>query len=152
MSRPAHLAYSVGTGISLCGRQSDCDFIVEVRIMQAQNAWSLCSSCSQDSPCAKIFQIKGDAKRPDTISLRERERERDGAVDVLRDQEHNGGAKGKGIGLSPIGGAINLNWYAHDQGIVLNQAAAYAERRKVVKAQLNCKTFSLSSFGEYCIR
>jgi hypothetical protein len=54
--------------------------------------------------------------------------------------------------MSPTGGAMYLNCHAHRQGFVLNQAAVLVVRRNVVNAQLNCKTFSLSSFGEYCVR
>jgi len=41
--------------------------------------------------------------RPDTLNFK---KERFGTTDVLKDLEHNGEVKGKGIGLSPTGGAI----------------------------------------------
>jgi hypothetical protein len=81
-----------------------------------------------------------------------RERERVGAADVIKDQEHNGKAKGEGIGMSPIGGTIYLNCQTHPQGFVLNQAAVFVKRMKVVNAHLNCKSFILISVGEYCVR
>jgi len=154
VSRTAHLAYAVGTGTSVCGRQSDCEFNVTLHIIWAKNTWNVCSSCSQASPCAKIFKRMGDAMRTDTIYFRQKERERELVQRTfLRIRNTTVKLRERILGwarlVKPYTSTVT---HTHSQGFVLNQAAVFAVRRKVVNGQLNCKSFSVSSFGEYCVR
>jgi hypothetical protein len=54
------------------------------------------------------------------LSDRQTKRERFGAAHVLKDQEHNGEAKGEGIGMSPTAEVIYFNCHAHPQGFEHN--------------------------------